>query len=316
MLKILKRRGITLELRHLKYFITVAEELHFGKAAARLNIAQPPLSQQIRQLEEEIGVPLFQRSKRKVELTKEGEVFLEKAYQILKNVEEAVETVKMVNRGEAGQIVIGFIASAAYDLLPVILEHYRKQYPNIHIDLQQLTTREQLKALQKGLIDIGILCHPFNIQNDSIQVEVIRQERMVLALPKDHPLAAKTSLIQLEDLANDPFILTGRKANQTHYDAVMNCCYHAGFHPKVVQETQELPTVLSLVSSGMGVAIVPASIQRVLNNNVVYRDIQNNPITTTTAFAWKSGNLSPTVHAFLDFMKKSVIPLFHGYDIS
>ncbi|MEC5186658.1 Hca operon transcriptional activator [Parageobacillus caldoxylosilyticus] len=303
-----------MELRHLKYFITVAEELHFGKAAARLNMAQPPLSLQIRQLEEEIGVPLFHRTKRKVELTKEGQVFLEKAYQILKNLEEAIETVRMMNRGEAGEIAIGFIASAAYDILPTIIEHYRKEYPNIHIDLQQLTTAEQVKALHEGHIDVGMLCHPIKIKNDTIQVEVIRQEPMVVALPKDHPLASETSPIDLMDLSNDPFILTGRKANQSHYDTVMNGCYQAGFYPKVVQETQELPTVISLVSAGMGVALVPASMQYVFKNKVVYRDIQNNPFTTTTALAWKSDNLSPTVHAFIDLMKKSVIPLFNQHD--
>ncbi|BBU40765.1 LysR family transcriptional regulator [Aeribacillus sp. FSL K6-1121] len=300
-----------MELRHLKYFLTVAEDLHFGKAAARLNMAQPPLSLQIRQLEEEIGVPLFHRTKRKVELTKEGQLFLEKVNQIFKDLEEAVESVKRVNRGEVGKIAIGFISSSAYDILPTIIEHYRKAYPNIHIDLQQLTTREQLKALHEGAIDIGILCQPANIKNDGIHFEVIRQERMMIALPEDHRLASGTSPIHLEELAGDSFILTGRKANQSHYDTVINSCYQAGFHPKVVQETQELPTVLSLVSSGMGVAIVPSSIQHVLKNKVVYRDIYNNPITTSTAFAWKSGNLSPTVHAFLNLMRKSVIPFFH-----
>ncbi|MEJ9210203.1 LysR family transcriptional regulator, partial [Bacillus smithii] len=208
-----------MELRHLKYFVTVAEELHFGKAAARLNMAQPPLSSQIRQLEEEIGVPLFHRTKRKVELTKEGQVFLEKVYLILKNLEDAIETVRMVNRGEIGEISIGFISSASYDILPAIIHHYRKKYPNIHIDLQQLTTEEQVKALHEGCIDVGILCHP--IENDNIHFEVIRQEPMMIALPKDHPLAHETSSVNLKDLSNDPFIVTGRKANRRHYDILM-----------------------------------------------------------------------------------------------
>ncbi|MED0765348.1 LysR substrate-binding domain-containing protein [Aneurinibacillus thermoaerophilus] len=259
-------------------------------------------------------MPLFHRTKRKVELTKEGQLFLEKVYQIFKDLEGAIETIRMVNRGEAGEITIGFIASAVYDILPTIIELYRKEYPNIHIDLQQLTTAEQVKALHEGYIDIGILCHPIKIKNDTIHVEVIRQEPMVIALPKDHPLASKTSPINLVDLSNDPFILTGRKANQSHYDTVMNCCYQAGFHPKVVQEAQELPTVISLVSSGMGVALVPSFIQYVLKTKVVYRDIRNHPFTTTTALAWKSDNLSPTVHAFIDLMKKSVIPLFNQSD--
>ncbi|MED0660001.1 LysR substrate-binding domain-containing protein [Bacillus smithii] len=300
-----------LELRHLKYFVTVAEELHFGKAAARLNMAQPPLSSQIRQLEEEIGVPLFHRTKRKVELTKEGQVFLEKVYLILKNLEDAIETVRMVNRGEIGEIAIGFISSASYDILPAIIQHYRKKYPNIHIDLQQLTTEEQVKALHEGRIDVGILCHP--IENDNVLFEVIRQEPMVIALPKDHPLARETSSINLNDLFNDPFIVTGRKANQRHYDTLIKLCYQAGFSPKVVQETKELSTVLSFVSSGMGVALVPASIQSIFKNKVIYRNIRNHPY-TTTALAWKSGNLSPTVRAFIELVKKSIIPLMNQYD--
>ncbi|WP_327797517.1 LysR substrate-binding domain-containing protein [Bacillus smithii] len=300
-----------MELRHLKYFVTVAEELHFGKAAARLNMAQPPLSSQIRQLEEEIGVPLFHRTKRKVELTKEGQVFLEKVYLILKNLEDAIETVRMVNRGEIGEIAIGFISSASYDILPAIIQHYRKKYPNIHIDLQQLTTEEQVKALHEGRIDVGILCHP--IENDNVLFEVIRQEPMVIALPKDHPLARETSSINLNDLFNDPFIVTGRKANQRHYDTLIKLCYQAGFSPKVVQETKELSTVLSFVSSGMGVALVPASIQSIFKNKVIYRNIRNHPY-TTTALAWKSGNLSPTVRAFIELVKKSIIPLMNQYD--
>ncbi|MEK4884861.1 LysR substrate-binding domain-containing protein [Bacillus sp. FSL W8-1127] len=300
-----------LELRHLKYFVTVAEELHFGKAAARLNMAQPPLSSQIRQLEEEIGVPLFHRTKRKVELTKEGQVFLEKVYLILKNLEDAIETVRMVNRGEIGEIAIGFISSASYDILPAIIQHYRKKYPNIHIDLLQLTTEEQVKALHEGRIDVGILCHP--IENDNVLFEVIRQEPMVIALPKDHPLARETSSINLNDLSNDPFIVTGRKANQRHYDTLIKLCYQAGFSPKVVQETKELSTVLSLVSSGMGVALVPASIQSIFKNKVIYRNIRNHPY-TTTALAWKSGNLSPTVRAFIELVKKSIIPLMNQCD--
>lgn len=168
-----------------------------------------------------------------------------------------------------------------------------------------------MKALHEGRIDVGILCHP--IENDNVLFEVIRQEPMVIALPKDHPLARETSSINLNDLSNDPFIVTGRKANQRHYDTLIKLCYQAGFSPKVVQETKELSTVLSLVSSGMGVALVPASIQSIFKNKVIYRNIRNHPY-TTTALAWKSGNLSPTVRAFIELVKKSIIPLMNQCD--
>ncbi len=298
-----------MELRHLKYFKAVAEELHFGKAAARLNMAQPPLSLQIRQLEEEIGVPLFQRTKRNVELTDEGEVFLEKVYQIFNSLDEAVEKARMVNRGEIGEIVIGFIASAAYDILPNIMKYYKKQYPAIHVILKQLTSEEQIKCLQEGSLHIGIVSEP--IECEKITHEVIRCESMVIAIQKGHPLASGSSAIDLIDFANDPFVLTGRKSNPRHYDGVINCCYQVGFSPKIVQETEEMSSVLSLVSAGIGVALVPASMQLLLANKIVYRDIKNIDYRTTTALAWESSNKSPITRAFIDLMKKTVIPIFN-----
>ncbi|WP_061859700.1 LysR substrate-binding domain-containing protein [Priestia megaterium] len=300
-----------MELRHLKYFKAVAEELHFGKAAARLNIAQPPLSLQIRNLEEELGVSLFHRTKRHVELTKEGKVFLEKVYQLFKSLDESIEAVRMVSRGEIGEIVIGYLASAAYDVLPAIIKQYRKQYPSIHVNLKQLTSAEQLKALQEGTIHIGIISEP--IENKSLNLEIIRKEPMVAALPKEHPLASKTSSIDLIELANDPFILTGRNSNQSHYDGIINSCYDAGFSPNIIQETKEMSTVISLVSAGIGIAIVPASIQLLLQNEVVYRDIRDNKFNTVTALVWEDKNQSPIVNALVELVKESVIPIFNKY---
>jgi DNA-binding transcriptional LysR family regulator len=300
-----------LELRHLKYFMTVAEELHFGKAATRLNMAQPPLSQQIRQLEEELGVSLFHRTKRSVELTEEGKVFLESVYQIFNNLEEAIEKVRKVNRGEIGEIVIGFIASAAYDILPSMMKYYREQYPAIKVVLKQLSSQEQINSLLEGTIQIGIISEP--TESESINYEIIRQEPMVLALPKEHPLAADTSPINLVDIAYESFILTSRDANPRHYDGVINSCYQAGFSPNIVQETKEMSSVISLVSSGIGIAIVPTSIQLLLKNAIVYRDIKNIKFRTTTALAWESGNISPIVNAFIELTKKTVIPLFKKY---
>lgn len=294
-----------MELRHLKYFQAVAEELHFGKAAARLKMAQPPLSLQIRQLEEEIGVPLFLRTKRSVELTEEGKVLLEKVYPLFENLEKAIETVKMVSRGEVGEIVIGFIATAAYDILPTIIKHYRNQYPGIHVVLKQFTTSEQLKALQEGTIHIAILSEPK--ENEKINFEIIRKEPLVIAMPKEHPLATKTSSLELVNLSNDPFIITRRTANQSYYDAVINCCYQAGFSPLIEQETGEMSTVISLVAAGIGIALVPASMQLLLQNEVVYQKIKNSQFNTVTAFAWRSDNRSPIVHAFIDLVKEQVI---------
>ncbi|MFP3123764.1 LysR substrate-binding domain-containing protein [Ectobacillus funiculus] len=296
-----------MELRHLKYFKTVAEELHFGKAATRLNMAQPPLSLQIRQLEEEIGVPLFHRTKRSVELTQEGEVFLEKVYHLFDNLEDAIKTVKMINRGEVGEIVIGFIATASFDLLPTIIKHYRKQYPAVQIVLKQLTSAEQIEALQAGRIQVGIVSEP--IAHEGISFQVLKQEPLVIALPKEHPLASETSSADLTKFANDPFVLTSRKANQVYYDGVINCCFQAGFSPQIVQETGEMSTVLSLVSSGIGVSLVPSSIKSLLQNEVVYREVTDLPFTTVNALVWQSDIQSSITQAFVDFVKDSVIPI-------
>lgn len=299
-----------MELRHLKYFKTVAEELHFGKAAKRLNMAQPPLSLQIRQLEEELGVPLFRRTKRSVTLTQEGHVFLEKVYQLLENLNESIETVRLVNRGESGEIVIGFLASAAYDVLPSIIKSYRHHYPSIHVTLKQLTTAEQLKALQDETIDIGIISEP--IETTLFNYEIIRQEPMVVALPSNHSLTRAQHPITLSDLASEAFILTGRKENQLHYDKVINSCGLAGFSPHILQETKEMSTLISLVSAGIGIAIVPSSIQSLLQNEVVYREISDSHIKTVTALVWDSKNDSPIVNAFVELVKSSVIPMFQS----
>ncbi|MEI2467004.1 LysR substrate-binding domain-containing protein [Niallia taxi] len=295
-----------MELRHLRYFVAVAEELHFGKAATRLNMAQPPLSLQIRQLEEEMGVQLFQRTKRSVELTEEGKVFLEKVYYLFKSLDESIETVRMVNRGEYGEIIIGFIATTAYDILPTIIKHYREKYPAIHVVLKQLTSAEQLSELKNGTIHIGIISEP--TENEEFHLQMIKQEPMVVALPIEHPLSIQTDPIKLIELANDSFIITGRMANQSHYDGVINACYQAGFSPKIVQETEEMSTVISLVSTGMGIAIVPASMKFVLQNRVIYCDIRNNDFQTETALIWKSNNHSPILHTFINFVKESIIP--------
>ncbi|MCP3809361.1 LysR family transcriptional regulator [Paenibacillus sp. Lou8.1] len=301
-----------MELRHLKYFKTVAEELHFGKAANRLNMAQPPLSLQIRQLEEEIGVQLFHRTKRNVDLTEEGKVFLEKVYHLFDHLEEAIHTVRLMKSGEIGEIIIGFIASTAYDILPAIIKHYRAQYPAIHVVLKQLTSSEQINALKDGTIHVGIISEP--IESEEINLQIIRQEPLIIALPREHPLVVNSttaSPIQLIDLENEEFIVTGRRANQGHYDGVINSCYQAGFSPRIVQETEEMSTVISLVSTGIGVALVPASMHLLLQNEVIYREIKDNEFHTVTALVWDSKNQSPVIQTFIELVNESIVPLFN-----
>src|SRR5579875_998382 len=177
-----------MELRHLRYFVAVAEELHFGRAAARLMIVQPSLSQQIRQLEDELGFPLLRRTKRSVELTDAGRVFLAEARDVLARVQSAKYAAQRANRGEVGRLVVGYISSSAFDLLPVLLRAYRERFPDVEVTLRELNTQEQVRALEEGHIHVGLLRLP--ISTPLINIEVVRREPIVCALPEEHPLAS------------------------------------------------------------------------------------------------------------------------------
>ncbi|MFC7395503.1 LysR family transcriptional regulator [Scopulibacillus cellulosilyticus] len=294
-----------MELRHLRYFIAVAEELHFGKAAERLKIAQPPLSHQIKQLETELGVPLLYRTKRKVELTEAGKVFLKRCYQILSDVNKACEEAQSIYRGEIGQLTIGF-GGAVYDLLPPILDIYQNKYPNLKIIFQQLTTSDQVKALTEGKIDVGLLVSP--IDSPHLKFEVIREEPFIAALPKTHRLAKLKQPIDVSELANEPFIMTPRSVGPSYYDAIISLCFQAGFSPKTSQEVQELQTILALVASGMGAALLPSSFQFLKNDDVVYLPLKKSKATCKIAAAWHKDNKSPIVHSFLNLIRELMIP--------
>lgn len=286
-----------LELRHLRYFIAVAEELHFGRAANRLNMAQPPLSQQIRQLEDELSVPLFYRTKHHVQLTDAGRAFLEHAYQILEQVRTASDTARRVHRGETGQLHIGFTGTVMYDIFPQILHSYRAKYPFVNVMLHQLSTMEQVKALEDKKIHIGVLCTP--VENTSLQFRVIHQQPFVVALPIAHPLASGNSPCNVSELAKELFIMTPRKTGHSYYDLFISICYQAGFSPQVTMEAGELQTVISLVAAGVGVALVPFSVKRLHIEGVVYREIEETGLTVETSIAWREDETSPVVHSFL-----------------
>jgi DNA-binding transcriptional LysR family regulator len=193
-----------MELRHLRYFVAVAEELHFNRAAERLHMAQPPLSQQIKQLETELGVELFhRRTKRQVQLTEAGQVLLQAAYSILAQLDQAVCETQRAGRGETGSLTIGFTSSVVYDVLPAILHQFRQHFPQVDLVLQELTTTQQEEALQNQRIEVGF-CHP-PIKDTSLVSETIRLEPLVVVLPATHPLATEPTL-SLCSLADEPFI--------------------------------------------------------------------------------------------------------------
>jgi DNA-binding transcriptional LysR family regulator len=285
-----------MELRHLRYFVAVGEELHFGRAAARLLIVQPSLSQQIRQLEDELGFPLLHRTKRSVELTDAGKVFLAQAQHVLAQVQEAKHAARRAYRGEVGRLVVGYISSSTYDLLPIMLRVYRERFPDVEVALRELTTQEQLRALEEERIQVGLLRLP--ISAPMVNVEVVRREPIVCVLPEEHPLAAH-SRIAVPLLASEPFVLQSSQRGAGYYVQLMKLCLDAGFSPNVIQEVTEMHTIVSLVAAGMGVSLVPISARNIRSQGVAYRELEGTTTVTEMAVAWLRDARSAIVQNFL-----------------
>jgi DNA-binding transcriptional LysR family regulator len=286
-----------MELRHLRYFRMVATELHFGRAAEKLHIAQPPLSKQIQQLEIELGFELFARTKRSVALTPAGEVFLIEVDRIFKNLDRAIDIGRKTSRGELGQISIGFVGSATYNILPVMLQQFRDRYPHVQIELHELTTDRQLIWLREGKIDLGLIRPP--IIDSDVTVEIVFEEPLIVALPVNHRLATVES-IDLSLLVTEPFILFPRQLAPGLYDPIITICRAAGFSPMVVQECIQIQTIISLVSANMGVSIVPKSTQDIQRQGVIYKSILDDTPVAAIALIWRTNDNSPTVAKLLE----------------
>lgn len=289
-----------IELRHLRYFIAVAEELHFGRAAKRLHMAQPPLSQQIRQLEVELGFQLFYRTKRNVELTEAGTLFLAECQRLLRQLEQAIERGRQTSRGEQGQLVIGFVSSAAYNVLPDILQLFRASTPGVSLELHELTTDQQVQWLKAGRMDIGFVRPP--IEDPTLHLLPIFQESLVIALPDHHPLSQHAQ-IPLSVLAQESFILFPRSLAPGLYDQIISLCQQGGFSPTVVQEAIQMQTIVSLVAAEIGIAIVPASLQNLQRTGVVYRSLMEATPQATVALIWQRQPPSPIVQRFLEVVQ-------------
>ncbi|QSJ19485.1 LysR family transcriptional regulator [Nostoc sp. UHCC 0702] len=292
-----------MELRHLRYFVTLAEELHFSRAAERLHIAQPPLSQQIRQLEKELGFELFHRTKRNVQLTEAGQVFLSEVQQILRQLQQAIQVGQQTSRGEVGQLVVGFVSSAAYNILPNILRNFRCFVPGVSLELHELTTDQQLEWLRSGRLDIGFVRPP--VEENTFSWEIIFQESLMVALPETHWLANQSDVC-LTSLANEPFILFPRILAPGLYDLIISLCQQAGFSPTVTQEAIQMQTIVSLVAADMGVAIVPASLQNLQRTGVVYQNIQESTPKVAIAMIWRRNQTSPTIQGFLKVVRQVI----------
>src|ERR1700730_432511 len=250
-----------MELRHLRYFVAAAEELHFRRAAERLGIAQPGLSPQVQQLEQEIEALLFHRLTRGVELADAGRVFLDDARAILEHVEQAKAKAQRVARGDQGMIRIGFTGSASFNpLVPGVIQDYRARFPGIAVSLVERGTSQLVAAVRDGHVDAAFIRSPGG-QIDGLVVDMMLEEDMLIALPAAHPLAASASLT-FASLAEQSFILFPRTNSPGLYAAIVSACQRAAFTPNVVQQAPEVASAVNLIAAGEGVSVIPASMQQ------------------------------------------------------
>lgn len=288
---------MNLELRHLRYFVAVAEELHFGRAAARLNISQPPLSMQIKALEELVGVQLLQRTQRRVALTKAGEVFLIEAQQMLVRAESAVLSAQRAARGELGALSLGFVSIANYNVLPPLLREFRSRAPDVQLNLVESTTDRLLDDLFNGRIDAGFVLPP--VDDARLDYRPLHREPLLAALPMSHALVRVRGAVALSALSDAPFILFPRALAPRLYDDIVTFCRRAGFSPRVVQEAVQMQTIVSLISAGLGVGLIPASLEHLKRTGVAYKRLRDRSPTTEIGLAWRKDNPSATLALLL-----------------
>ncbi|UGV28300.1 LysR family transcriptional regulator [Rhodopseudomonas boonkerdii] len=284
-----------IELRHLRYFIAVAEERHVTRAALRLGIQQPPLSQQIRALEAAVGVTLLVRMPRGVELTEAGRAFLAEARAVLVQLDHAVDTAQRTARGEQGQLAVGFTGSAAFHpLIPAVVRAFREQSPHVDLLLEESRTGDLIVALQKEQLDLAFIRVPVG-DTTGLVIEPLLNEPMLLALPAGHPLLAggKRKRIALADLAEETFILYRRPTGPGLYDAIITACRAAGFSPHIGQEAPRMVSTLSFVAAGLGVSVVPESMRRLDTEGVAYLSLADMPgPVAPLLLAWRAASVS------------------------
>ncbi len=289
-----------MEFRQLMYFIAVAEELHFGKAAKKLGMSQPPLSQQIKKLEEYLEVELLHRTKRKVSLTEAGRYFYREATKMNFTLNGVVENVKLIDSGMFGALKIGF--GPDYYTLTKILKIYETEYPDVQIQLEQMPTAEQLIALDKNEIHIGILPGP--IETKTIESRVVAEYPYRVVLPANHPLAQEEDGVDLIKLKDENYIMTPREIGPAYYDAIINICSNAGFNPHIRKKTHELQTIIPLIAANMGIAIVPEMLSYFSRADVIFLPIKNCDATMKNCIAWNREARSPIIDLFIDIVHR------------
>jgi DNA-binding transcriptional LysR family regulator len=296
---------IPIELRPLRYFVAVAEEMHFGRAAARLHMTQPPLSQTIQALESQLGTPLFSRTRRSVALTAAGRALLPEAQRLLMQAESLPALVQRAAAGESGQLRLAFVSSADYSVLPIALREFRSAYPAVQIDLREATSDVQLEELAAGNIDLGILIPPVPDKLKTIlDYFPVLTEPLVLALPADSKLATATRKVSLKSFAGLPLIIFPRRLAPALHDQILGCFREAGLTPSIEQEAIQMQTIVGLVAAGMGIALVPQSVSNLKRPGVEYRALKEASPLVEIGLAWRRDNTSPVLQSFLDLIQK------------
>ena len=295
-----------MELRHLRYFLAVAEELNFTRAAKRLNIAQPPLTQQIKALEAEMGVTLFDRTGYRVELTDAGRSFVPQVARILADVRNAVLIAKRAAVGEVGHVRVGFTESASFNpLVTATFRSFRTAYPEVELSLEESPSTVLANALREGRIDAAFVRPPLRT-GEGIALHLIDEEEMVVAVPTSHPLALRTEL-EITDLAEETFVLYPRTERPGLADTVIAACEKAGFAPKVKQFTPQLSSTINLVAAALGISIVPSSMRGLQPQAVTYKRLRDPKLTALLGIAHRSGESSAPVLRFVETARAGVI---------
>ena len=296
---------MSIELRHVRYFVAAAEELSFRRAAERLHVSQPALSVQIHQLEEQLGTILLDRDRHHVALTAAGKVFLEHGRRLLRGADEAVRAAVRAARGETGRLAIGFIAQLSYEWVPLVLRSFRRHHADVEISLVELTPTRQIEELMERRLDLGIIGLGPPQPPAELQVAVMSEDKLVAALPLDHRLATRRSLA-LGELSHEKFIFTARQDAPAFSPWLLALCRQAKFEPEIALETDRSPSALNYVAAGYGVAIFPAQIGRLAMPGVRFIPLDKSTPLYQLCAAWRKDNRSPALESFLGTARSAV----------
>ena len=290
-----------MDIRQLRYFVAVAEELNFSRAARRLHMSQPPLSQQVKAIEDELGTALLERNRRSVRLTEPGRLFLQQARSILAQLDSAGDEVRRAARGEAGQIRIAFTGSVPmFEPFPRFIQTFRERFPAVRVEMGHMSSGAQIQAIADRRIDVGFLRpSPQFAPGPEIAVGRIWEDDLMAVLPSTHRLARAKGGVRMADLADEPFILFPRGIGCGLYDHVMGLCSQAGFAPRVVQEAREGVTILALIAAGTGISILPDTYRNASVPGVVHRPIASAASGSRLLLAWRAGDATPLLGRFL-----------------